>query len=138
MNRQPLLLILQDTVLLVEAMVACVQDQVDADHNEVETVEHQYVPLGSEVGHIGFVDQLGCNTGDVPEEDKEQEGQTLALGRTCFVRFHHVQRPRSTEAYYHNNFQNFTQLLHPLERFFCSIAKFFYIVNNEIAYITIP
>ena len=95
---------------LIQALVSCVEDQISANHQQVQDVENQNIPLGGKVGHVGLVQELTGDAGDVTEEDEAQEGKALTLGGSGLVGLDNIHRPGHTEANDHNDFQDFRHL----------------------------
>jgi hypothetical protein len=58
---------------LIKTVVSDVQQKVCKHHDKVKHVEKQYVPLLSDLSHIGLIDELGGDTEYVTDKDQKQE-----------------------------------------------------------------
>ena len=58
---------------MIETVVADVHADVSTDHQEVDDVENEHVPLLREGCHVCLVDELGGNACDVAEEDQAEK-----------------------------------------------------------------
>jgi len=92
---------------LVELLVAEIKHEVEADHDEVENIEEEDIPLLGEVSHISFVHELGGDACDIAEEDKADEAEALALCGACLIGFHYIEGPRCAEADDHGDLEEF-------------------------------
>ena len=96
---------------LVQTVIADVQHQVAEDHDEIDHVEDEHVPLLCEGGHIRLVHELGGDARHVAEEDEAEEGQALALGGAGSVGFDDVEGPGEAEAHDHHDLKYFRHFL---------------------------
>ena len=96
---------------LIETVVADVHADVGTDHQEVEHIEDQNVPLLCERCHVCLIDELGRDARDVAEEDQTQKHQAFALCGSTLIGFEDVDGPGNAEADDHNDFKNFAHLI---------------------------
>ena len=105
--RQKTLFLILFSRLLVEEIVSVVKNKIGTDHNEVQYVEEEHVPLLREACHIALIHKLGCYSRNVAEEDEAKEGKALSLCGSRLPGFHYVEGPGCAKADDHCDFKNF-------------------------------
>jgi hypothetical protein len=98
-----LLLVLLALGKLVKSLVSHVKHKVSANHEEVENVEDENIPLVSEVSHVRFIYKLRDYTCDITEENEAKEEKALALCGSCLVGLDNVEGPGRAEADDHDD-----------------------------------
>ena len=115
---------------MIETVVADVHADVGTDHQEVEHIEDQNVPLLCERCHVCLIDELGRDARDVAEEDQTQKHQAFALCGSTLIGFEDVDGPGNAEADDHNDFKNFAHLIMYLS-FFVVLFEFVLLISKH-------
>ena len=85
--------------------VAKVEDDVDAHGEQVDEIENQYIPLGTEAGHVTLVQEFGHNTENVSNKDEGEEQRTGGLCGAGTISLQCVKRPGCAKADDHDDFK---------------------------------
>jgi len=87
--------------------VAKVKDDVDAHGEQIDEIENEHIPLGTEAGHVALVQEFGHDTENIADKNETEEERAGGLCGAGAVCFQGVEGPGSAKTDDHDDFEKF-------------------------------